>query len=51
MAVADCYEGMPLRFLASLFGYTDALSSVHEISLNQTYAIAMSCKALRPLTY
>ena len=36
MAAAYCYEGIPLRFLASLFdmqSYTDALSSVYEISL------------------
>ena len=30
MAVAYCYEGIPLRFLASLFDI-DALSSVYEI--------------------
>ena len=31
MAAAYCYEGIPLRFLASLL-ITDALSSVYEIS-------------------
>ena len=32
MAAAYCYEGISLRFLASLFD-TGALSSVYEISM------------------
>ena len=36
MAAAYCYEGIPLRFLASLFNIQDALSSVHEISKEYT---------------
>ena len=37
MAAGYCYEGIPLRFLASLFDIcTEALSSAYEISLFQT---------------
>ena len=36
MAATYCYEGIPLRFLASLFNIQDALSSVYEISMEYT---------------
>ena len=41
MAAAYCYEGIPLRFLASLFDI-DALSSVYEISMaTMSYCCAL----------
>ena len=41
MAAVYCYDGIPLRFLASLL-ITDALSSVYEISMGDTKGTKIS---------